>query len=1035
LLSTGAAIDFIFVLAINPTDLVQNLPNFRADSRGVGVGPKSCRLVRPVAFAVHVHEREVAMPQVDLKERFPNMTPVKSPPTLTRLNGCGVAMFGKRDFDSQTQTYVATWCISILFIPVFCLRAYRVAVAQRGWYFIGREPLSSFAKWCNISLVTAIVVVALGIQYDRYASSPAYKAHRQMAHAADLVKQGQLAQGANIYENLALAGADESSNATQAIEGLVNTGCASAPLGESAEVFSAAAQVARRGSTLAASDVAGAGMKLVADKGDADPRGGVAMLDAIRPLVIDTRAIDARRLALLRKWAAADPTNLDVLVPLASLLEQQNDLPGAKKFLLPVKDRLGDGEGARVLGTILAREGDFDGSYAMLWPYVKVRLDRLHAAERNSEDTVKGIYGREIDLLKNDKAPADFYEKYKNSSEDEQKALVRNYVNARVKDDPEYAASQQALEQETRVVPVAMDLGIVMLQRAQGQSDPPTRKSQLESTEKVFLAIGGVAGESDQYRLSLGQVYYWLGKQVEGHKLFDDYLTSKGRAFADLLSIGTRLRALGAEPEARVLAEEAYNKASKPDEQHEAAQLRYLLAIDNDDNIAWLNKSDTADPTIKAELAKALGDKAAREGNDEEAVRQYHVCIDAYTAMPRSSSTVNQTALGYYGIFLVNGDHQALDRCLDYFQQAVELEPSNSILLFNAGITLLDGSIAEVIGNDLDLRLLHQGGDVGLLSYLYHDQPTRAALIARVKAHPGIARAISYLQKVMVLAPKSERAPGAIFGIRKFTRDDDALRLLDQRISAADIDASDELTHVKQFLSGEKDPQDQMAINAALKRNQDQSAAARARGGATAALSLARQVEQRLSLDACGGAADPAQVVALAEEARGVCPCEETYSTLLSAYLFRGADQLRHADPAFDAFCAKYKRSVGPSYLMAVAASEPSSFQQAVLQNPDMQRALALIRESAASYPEGRSAYEWALLKNSDAGEADRIADVIRRTPREPVSQSIANHLAPANATEALNTYWLMQILAKPEEGKAALARVAALGIPMPVQP
>ncbi len=69
-----------------------------------------------------------------------------------------------------------------------------------------------------------------------------------------------------------------------------------------------------------------------------------------------------------------------------------------------------------------------------------------------------------------------------------------------------------------RVVPVWLDLGVVMLQRAlcRGCPEGAEKKAQLESTEKGFLAIGGIAGESDQYRVSLGEVDYWLGKQADG---------------------------------------------------------------------------------------------------------------------------------------------------------------------------------------------------------------------------------------------------------------------------------------------------------------------------------------------------------------------------------------------------------------------------------------------------------------------------------------------------------------------------------------
>ncbi|HEY2584536.1 MAG TPA: hypothetical protein VGI81_02080, partial [Tepidisphaeraceae bacterium] len=140
-------------------------------------------------------------------------------------------------------------------------------------------------------------------------------------------------------------------------------------------------------------------------------------------------------------------------------------------------------------------------------------------------------------------------------------------------------------------------------------------------------------------------------------------------------------------------------------------------------------------------------------------------------------------------------------------------------------------------------------------------------------------------------------------------------------------------------------------------------------------------------------------------------------------------------DPAFDAFCAKYKRAVGTTYLMTVAASEPSPFQQRVLQQADVQRAVALARQACSTYPEGRATYEWALLRNADAGEAARIADVIRKTPRDAIDQSIATLLNPTSAGEALDAYWLARILGKPDEGKAALAKVAAMDVPVPIQP
>ena len=38
------------------------------------------------------------------------------------------------------------------------------------------------------------------------------------------------------------------------------------------------------------------------------------------------------------------------------------------------------------------------------------------------------------------------------------------------------------------------------------------------------------------------------------------------------------------------------------------------------------------------------------------------------------------------------------------FGESIDLSPSDSILLFNAGITILNGAFADIAANDIDLR-------------------------------------------------------------------------------------------------------------------------------------------------------------------------------------------------------------------------------------------------------------------------------------------------------------------------------------------
>src|SRR5205823_3238274 len=112
----------------------------------------------------------------------------------------------------------------------------------------------------------------------------------------------------------------------------------------------------------------------------------------------------------------------------------------------------------------------------------------------------------------------------------------------------------------SQVVSAALDVGMLLLARAQKAESNDAKKNDLEQAEKTFLAIGSVAGKSPEYRLSLGQVYFWLGKHDDGKKLFDQVLAERNRDAASLLQVSMVYRGLGDLNMARDLAEEAYSK-------------------------------------------------------------------------------------------------------------------------------------------------------------------------------------------------------------------------------------------------------------------------------------------------------------------------------------------------------------------------------------------------------------------------------------------------------------------------------------------
>jgi len=87
--------------------------------------------------------------------------PIRWVPVLFTLNGCGARLYGNRDRRAD-GSYVTTFCVCFLFIPILPLTAYRVIqLESRSYQFLSREPLSLFARAFQ-GLVLLGALVALG---------------------------------------------------------------------------------------------------------------------------------------------------------------------------------------------------------------------------------------------------------------------------------------------------------------------------------------------------------------------------------------------------------------------------------------------------------------------------------------------------------------------------------------------------------------------------------------------------------------------------------------------------------------------------------------------------------------------------------------------------------------------------------------------------------------------------------------------------------------------------------------------------------
>ena len=125
---------------------------------------------------------------------MPDLQPGKKPGHLGTVNGFGTRMMGRRDFDSDTGTYVVTHVFVALLIPIWALGAYRVADAPGGgWYCLGRVSLSQQSAGGGTSFwwSRAPVHRSAPVWWNQYTKSPEYVAAQTLKRADEAAAAGR----------------------------------------------------------------------------------------------------------------------------------------------------------------------------------------------------------------------------------------------------------------------------------------------------------------------------------------------------------------------------------------------------------------------------------------------------------------------------------------------------------------------------------------------------------------------------------------------------------------------------------------------------------------------------------------------------------------------------------------------------------------------------------------------------------------------------------------------------------------------------
>ena len=970
----------------------------------------------------------------NIRQQFPLLQPVKRAPSLFTVNGCGFGMYGKRDFDQATETYVKTRCISLFYVPLFAVGAYRVGDAgSRTWYFFGKESLSGFARTWNMILSCLLLMGGLALGWNIYTSSPVYRAQQEIKRAAELMQSGESLKAAGIYrQQISGPSATEArTGLKEAVEACLQSDKSQTVAGAMRIVATLPASVNKPEPLIA--DAFNHGLSLVAKFRTNDVEGALSILAETTPLGTTNDNVKPLRMDLLKESIAANPDNTNRVVELALIYEADEQLDESAKLLMPYQQRLGSTEGARILGQYLLNEGKHEDAYGLLYPYVHTRLDKLHGVESAYTNAMSIAYKRALDDLNEGRAPESFYRNYKVASKSAQDQLVDDYLQQRLESDPGFQRAVNQLKEANQIVHVALDLGIVQLNRAQSLKDPDARKAELEAAEKTFLGVRGFAGETDEYRLFLGQVYYWLGKSKEGKELFDQLLEANKRAYPILVSLSQTLRSVGANADARALAEEAYGTAKDKKEKFAAASLRSLLFKDTDDQIAWLEKSDTEDNWVQIELNSARGKKALSQGNKTQAAGFLTKAINGYDKLNKSAAVLNNCGLACFDLYEATGNVADQKRGLDLLEEAIRLAPSDSILLQNTLYFLISRAVADVVGDSIHTEVLNEQPSLSLLSYLYLTEPEREVLYQKLHDNENMKKSLVYLDRALLLAPKNRALYGTALAMHASFRDLPELQKLQQRFQVASPDFTEEREETLRAYTKAKDKENLEKLETQLKTYEE-------------ALQKPAVKEHPLTLEHAtltlialqqgatiyGRPADSAKMLAMAQAAYQAHPCAASRSTLKSVYFFKANEELAAQNGDYAKLSAQTRHSFAPQYLIAFLLERGGPLADVARRNQYVAKGLAMEQEGVKMYPTWVSIEEWAFLGSSGADTAATIKERLKQNEIVRLIDELQFMLNPLGATSILEQYWTQKLLGDEKHAVEIYQQAAHDGVPLP---
>ena len=925
----------------------------------------------------------------DLNVEELGFKPISSAPSQFSFYGVGTRLYGRKAVENFSDIYTKNLYFTVLFVPLMALGKYLVQQHEGNEYILGKGKLSGFSKGWNFLLISFFAVFVSFVFYQKHVSSPEYIAQELYQDALESIDEKDYDTATKNLKLVYNGQTSSKSLAESKLRELLKPD--NLKRNSPIEVFAIIKNIASLKALLP--DALETYRLYFSKFENSSPAVASEFADLIVKYSTDESEIQTynnKNYRLLKIIYNKEPGNFTIATRYALLEERLNNCLECVNILEAHREQLAETEAARILGQAYARSNQVEKAYELLLPYVQSKIDVYHRAEEAYNEAVNKVWDDSMAYLNDGKASQSFYDQYDASTKEQQGQMVDEFYAKRRDASSIVSQTRDAYIESTTVVPVVLDLGIVLLNRALALADPSQREDSLTQAEQTFLSVQNYAGDSDEYQLHLAQVYYWLGKEEEGDKLFTALLDKYQRSHQVLSSLSNTLRELGAFSKSKEYALEAYQNATEAKDKSAYAQNLALLANKLDEKIEWLEKADQTNPYVKGDLLTAKGRKAASENNKAQALKLFQQSIQVYEKISEDATQLNNIALIYMSKYRVGHQQQDFVKALEMLDRAVALVPEDSIVLNNAAYQHLEKAYTDVLSPHIDFEALDASPSLNYFSYLYSTQVEKDQFIGQLAQHSSFKKALGYLQKAMLLAPKSADILDSLYALYIFLDRQEDIKQLATRFEKIEVDLQHQIDDISDFRNGvdrekyRKDYDDYLSdlkTIATSPKNADHELNKTILTSTLIATQL-RAVDYGKPLDS-RDLLRRAKINFKLNNASSVRG--DLKDALIHSLLVSASKKL----PSFAKFYDQFKVVLGETSLLAIALGSDKEFNHFVKTSSEGKELESLIIQGYENFPKSPNIVNWKILDSLGSSDASRLKHAFFASPIQKQKDSL----------------------------------------------